>query len=114
MGAEQPGPILSAESQPVMPVLWLLLDAMGLAEGHPLRDLLEDREAKGLATYGTVLHTYNGRDALRDCAEELADALAYTVQWALEGGDESQYAEWIRRLLRLAGEVAQAAAVVGP
>ena len=50
----------------------------------PFRDLVAAREAVGVATYGETLHSHNGRDALRDTFEELADAFVYMTQLALE------------------------------
>jgi hypothetical protein len=46
--------------------------------------LLAEREAAGIATYGTPLHTHNGRDALQDAKEELLDAWQYLCQLELE------------------------------
>lgn len=51
----------------------------------PFRDLVAAREAVGIATYGETLHSHNGRDALRDTLEELADAFVYLEQLRLEG-----------------------------
>lgn len=48
------------------------------------RDLIAAREAVGIATYGETLHSFNGRDAMRDTLEELADAFVYLEQLALE------------------------------
>ena len=38
------------------------------------------REQQGIATYGTTLQTFNGRDALQDLYEELMDACLYIKQ----------------------------------
>ena len=46
--------------------------------------LLRRRREKGRKTYGSSLHTLNGRDALQDLQEELADALQYVTQRMLE------------------------------
>ena len=51
------------------------------------RQLLQQRRKIGIAEYGTPLMTYNGRDALQDATEELADALIYLLQAMLEGDD---------------------------
>lgn len=40
-------------------------------------DLMRQRMVFGKDKYGTVLHEHNGRDAMRDLLEELADAVAY-------------------------------------
>lgn len=47
-------------------------------------DMLNKREKEGIATYGTTLQTFNGRDALQDLMEELVDAFQYAVQLKLE------------------------------
>ena len=49
-----------------------------------LLSFLETRIQKGIQTYGEELHTFNGRDALADAAEELGDALLYLLQYARE------------------------------
>lgn len=46
--------------------------------------MLDEREAQGIATYGTTLQTNNGRDALRDAQEELLDAWEYVCQAEME------------------------------
>lgn len=48
--------------------------------------MLEQRNQQGIETYGTSLHTQNGRDALQDLVEELADAYMYVTQLRLEHG----------------------------
>lgn len=45
---------------------------------------MKARKAKGLKTYGTVLTTNNGRDAMWDAIEEAADLLNYLVQGYIE------------------------------
>lgn len=56
--------------------------------GIDLHDLLADeierRKAKGLATYGTLLQAFNGRDALRDELDETLDAINYSKQRCVE------------------------------
>lgn len=46
---------------------------------HLIR-LLQERAAKGEATYGRPLETFNGRDATHDALEEFADAAMYLMQ----------------------------------
>ena len=46
--------------------------------------MLDERERKGVETYGTTLQTFNGRDAIRDLKEELIDAFQYACQIELE------------------------------
>lgn len=47
-------------------------------------EMLAQREAKGIATYGTSLQTKNGRDVYQDLLEELIDGWQYAVQALLE------------------------------
>ena len=47
----------------------------------------------GLKTYGTELHTFNGRDAGADAISELADLTCYITQLRMEN-------EWLRARLR--------------
>ncbi|MDE2102867.1 MAG: hypothetical protein KGL39_36825 [Patescibacteria group bacterium] len=65
-----------------------------------LIDWLRERQAKGIATYGRSLETFNGRSAPRDLREELLDALQYTHQWELE------QAAMVREVEQLRAEVA--------
>lgn len=77
--AKQPAPSpLDPRRQPVFP------SALARLPTGPFRDLVAAREAVGVATYGETLHSFNGRDALRDALEELADAFVYLEQLALE------------------------------
>jgi hypothetical protein len=46
---------------------------------------LRERQAKGRATYGRSLETFNGRDAGRDALEEALDLAQYLMQMRLEG-----------------------------
>lgn len=46
--------------------------------------LLEERERKGIATYGKSLSTFNGRVSPRDLVEELIDGAQYALQWEVE------------------------------
>lgn len=41
---------------------------------------LDDRETKGIATYGTPLTPFNGRDSLWDAYEEALDLACYLRQ----------------------------------
>ncbi len=50
-------------------------------------ETLERQEAKGIATYGVTLGTFNGRDAGRDAWEELVDLAQYVTQLELECAD---------------------------
>ena len=45
-----------------------------------LKDMLDRRAARGLATYGRPLEAFNGREALLDALEEVLDLAAYIQQ----------------------------------
>lgn len=46
--------------------------------------ILDAQEQKGIATYGTTLQTFNGRDALLDAMQEAVDLFQYVVQARIE------------------------------
>lgn len=46
--------------------------------------MLAEREAEGIATYGTSLQTENGRDVHRDLCEEIIDSWMYATQARME------------------------------
>jgi hypothetical protein len=54
-----------------------------------LIDLLRERSAKGIETYGTPLMTHNGRDAQRDALEEALDLCQYLMQMKMEEEDSA-------------------------
>lgn len=57
----------------------------GQLSAHTLAQVeLEKRRGLGISRYGTQLQAFNGRDALQDLIEELADALCYAVQLRTE------------------------------
>lgn len=41
---------------------------------------LNERKAKGIATYGVPLTSFNGRNAIQDLKEEILDSLVYLQQ----------------------------------
>ena len=46
--------------------------------------MLGAREAQGIATYGTTLQAFNGRDPIQDAMEECIDLFQYLVQIKME------------------------------
>lgn len=48
---------------------------------------MNQREQKGIETYGKTLKTWNGRDTNKDLLEELIDAFQYAVQTEMEKTD---------------------------
>ena len=69
-----------------------LLSMRGLPES--LRAMLRKRKAKGLQDYKVPLQRGNGRDAALDCAEEVADAIAYAQQMSNDILREALIAVW--------------------
>jgi hypothetical protein len=53
---------------------------------------LQERKQLGLRRYGQLLQAGNGRDALRDLAEELQDAVVYCRQAIEEGKLPAEHA----------------------
>lgn len=82
---EQSAPTKSDMSVPVYPRIREILESAPhpRANGFFHTVLLRQR-AKGLAKYGTELHTHNGRSTLRDFEEEIVDALQYGIQAMME------------------------------
>ena len=69
-----------------------LLAMHGLPES--LMAMLRKRKAKGLQEYKVPLQRGNGRDAALDCAEEVADAIAYSQQMNNDALREALIAVW--------------------
>lgn len=63
--------------------------------------LLEEREQKGIETYGQSLVVFNGRSAFQDLIEELVDACQYALQLELE---RREIEGWFRDALELLRE----------
>ena len=62
-------------------------------------ELLTDRAKFGYEKYGTYLHPHNGRSALIDLRDELADAQMYVMQFAMEEGITEISAEHVAATL---------------
>jgi hypothetical protein len=54
---------------------------------HRCLVLLWERFNEGMQKYGVPLTTHNGRDAMKDAWEEVADLCQYLTQAKLEGKD---------------------------
>lgn len=80
---DQPLPTRDPRSVPVLP----LAVAPLRHSPHTLWAIaaLEQRTRLGVVRYGQPLHTYNGRDSLRDLREEVLDAWQYLTQACAEG-----------------------------
>jgi hypothetical protein len=64
-----------------------------------LRELLDAREQRGIATYGRSLTTHNGRVSPQDLVEELIDGAQYALQWELERSDLLEDISRLKRAL---------------
>lgn len=83
----QPTPRVNHQSKNVLKELD---DSSGVLEiSEAALSFLRQRVAIGIQTYGQPLYTHNGRDARRDCVEELADATLYAFQMYLESEGKS-------------------------
>ena len=76
----EPPPTLSDKSQAVWPYL-----EQRLRQSPSVWLALKDRMELGRQKYGTVLHSHNGRNALRDAKDEVEDLMYYVTQAHLEG-----------------------------
>jgi hypothetical protein len=84
MSSDQPLPTVDPRSRPVTTAL---------------RELLDAREQRGIATYGRSLTTHNGRVSPRDLVEELIDGAQYGLQWELERTDMLEDIARLKRAL---------------
>lgn len=62
---------------------------------HHLLARIEQRKRQGIATYGTTLHTFNGRSALTDAIEEGIDKVIYLEQELLERAELNNFVELV-------------------
>lgn len=77
--------------------MWLDVIASIEAPEHVL-EMFRARRQLGIERYGTPLQAHNGRDALRDIAEETLDRIAYLQQLATEYPDLADRARALQRL----------------
>lgn len=68
-------------------------DVTPIARREFLR-MLAERASRGIATYGTTLQTFNGRDAIRDAKEECLDLWQYLCQIEMERDAAASLARW--------------------
>lgn len=76
----EPPPMWTDKSQAVWPHL-----ERQLQQDEDLRRALESRVEFGRSKYGTVLHSHNGRNAIRDAKDEVEDLMFYLAQAHMEG-----------------------------
>jgi hypothetical protein len=70
--------------------------------------MLEEREKKGIETYGRSLHTDNGRDPIQDALEEVIDAFQYLVQARMEASELQSENNTIRRKAKVLDSILDA------
>lgn len=96
---EQPMPIEVPESRPVE--VQFNYRPEDTIQAERIHALLKERIQKGVETYGTVLKTHNGRNALQDAKEELADAVLYLTQAMMEAEDaKDEKRQTLSRMVR--------------
>lgn len=84
-GVEQPAPVVTPQSEAVLPSLLEVVSAGLTGEVRAwVMGELEERGRVGLARYGSPLMTFNERMASVDLEQELLDALQYVQQMILE------------------------------
>ena len=104
-------PTVCRISEPVWPLLSAVLRSPPRPISHYDFDAaLARQRAKGLEKHGTELHTFNGRSALRDFAEEIADALQYGTQAMME--DPLRAAEVLEAVALLQVQLVKVAAAI--
>jgi hypothetical protein len=97
---EQARPVVSPESEAVSSVLLMWLDdevrhgRASRAAAASLGDAVIERTRLGVERYGSPLMSHNGRDAVRDLAEEVVDGVQYATQALMETTDVDQVA-WL-------------------
>lgn len=62
---------------------------------------MREREALGIARYGRALDPYDGRDWIREAAEEVADAVVYLTAAAHMMAGQEQGEEGLVRWVRI-------------
>jgi len=77
--------------------MWLDAIAAVEAPEHVL-EMFRARRQLGIERYGTPLQAHNGRDVLRDIAEETLDRIAYLQQLSAEYPDLADRARALQRL----------------
>ena len=108
----QPMPSRCRASEAVAPFIRTVIDAQPQIKGSSHFALvLSFQRAKGLAKYGTELHTFNGRDAMRDFEEELMDALQYGTQAMME--DPARVGEVLAAVAFLQTQLVKVTAIIG-
>lgn len=85
--------MVSPESEAVSSVLLMWLDdevragRVNRSAAAWLGDAVLERTRLGVERYGSPLMSHNGRDALRDLAEEVVDGVQYATQALMETDD---------------------------
>lgn len=74
---------------------------------HVLLDLVNQREAYGIAKYGQTLHTDDNRDTPTEVVNEVLDMLAYLTKWSMQEPDNLRVKLFHTKALALACEIVE-------
>lgn len=105
----KPQPAPEPKGPEVYPVALALLERYGEFSNVStldLRRLMEQQREIGLAKYGQPLHRDDGRDAVRDATDEVADLFVYMVRLWMQGNGAA-----LHRVLGLVAQVYSCACV---
>jgi hypothetical protein len=91
-------PKLSDKSKPVKP---FVVEMLGLSFDDPLNLKLAERSALGKKRYGMELHSFNGRNPVKDFIEEIVDGIQYCGQAMMETDDPIERQVLFRSLMSL-------------
>ena len=99
----QKSPIINDEkSKPVTPALLKWIDNMAskhekipLVMANNIKKIISSRSDFGKEKYGSILMSFNGRDADVDGAQEIADFIQYMFQLSMEGSEPSVHTKML-------------------
>jgi hypothetical protein len=72
-----------------------------------LLDLVNEREAYGVAKYGQTLMSDDGRDTPTEIVNELLDALAYLTKWSMQRPDDHILKYTLLRAMHLTVDIVE-------
>lgn len=89
------------------PVFPELRRRLGPYSRDRLIELIDVREAYGVAKYGQTLMTDDGRDTPTEVVNELLDALAYVTKWSMQQPNTRQVEDYHRDLRVLLADMVE-------
>lgn len=93
---------IKKEGEPVFPELRRKL---GLYHMSELTDLVDAREAYGIAKYGQTLLTDDGRDTPTEIVNEMLDADAYLTKWTMQRPGDMAIESMLVRAIDLTADI---------